>query len=349
MQKKNPLYSELKEETVWGMERFNSYVNEKFAAAKGLPLDWVLSVFTKRMQQIMMHCFLAVKSKLECRMGFFDLIGCDFLIDVDFKVWILEMNCNPALHTNCRVLKDVIPSVVSETLDLALEIFSKSLKSQRILPLNTQSKFVLLYNGDLNEQAMKFNRAKTTLSPVRVQKTLQADSSHEPAKNGDKPAKKVKVPSDNGNINGAKLATSRVTQRTTLSMSPVQVTDIPSGIAPCAVKPKPKSEPILSSVSASDVTSEAGQRPKRSEHPTPIVEVSFPSPQRIRILGSKFPQYSKGNPYAPPRNCNQEPTSSRKTQILHIKPYIEPGDLMGLVPIEGTHNKAEKTATVPGE
>ncbi|XP_073513079.1 inactive polyglycylase TTLL10 isoform X2 [Phyllobates terribilis] len=87
MQKKNPLYNELKEETVWTMERFNSYVNEKFAESKGLPKDWVLNTFTKRMQQIMIHCFLSVKSKLECRRGFFDLIGCDFLIDDDFKTW----------------------------------------------------------------------------------------------------------------------------------------------------------------------------------------------------------------------------------------------------------------------
>lgn len=26
------------------------------------------------------------------------------------------MNCNPALHTNCEVLKEVIPSTVVETL-----------------------------------------------------------------------------------------------------------------------------------------------------------------------------------------------------------------------------------------
>uniref|UniRef100_H3BGX1 Tubulin tyrosine ligase like 10 n=1 Tax=Latimeria chalumnae TaxID=7897 RepID=H3BGX1_LATCH len=116
MQKKNPLYNELKEETVWSMERLNNYINEKFAAAKGLPQDWVFTVFTKRMQQITMHCFCAAKPKLDCKLGYFDLIGCDFLIDEDFKVWLLEMNCNPALHTNCEVLTDVIPNVVNETL-----------------------------------------------------------------------------------------------------------------------------------------------------------------------------------------------------------------------------------------
>ncbi|KFQ04431.1 Protein polyglycylase TTLL10, partial [Leptosomus discolor] len=46
MQKKNSLYSQLKDETVWRMEHFNSYVNEKFRKTHGLPKDWVFTVFT---------------------------------------------------------------------------------------------------------------------------------------------------------------------------------------------------------------------------------------------------------------------------------------------------------------
>lgn len=45
MQKKNPLYSQLKEETVWSIEQFNNYVNENFTA-KGLAKDWVHGAFT---------------------------------------------------------------------------------------------------------------------------------------------------------------------------------------------------------------------------------------------------------------------------------------------------------------
>ncbi|XP_041802004.1 protein polyglycylase TTLL10 [Chelmon rostratus] len=147
MQKKNPLYSRLKEDTVWSMESFNTYVNDRFRVAKGLPRDWVLGAFAKRMQRITTQCFFAVKSKLVCRLGFFDLIGCDFMVDEDFGVWLLEMNCNPALHTNCEVLKEVIPSTVVETLDLTLEIFNKCRLRRRILPLASQREFVLLYSG----------------------------------------------------------------------------------------------------------------------------------------------------------------------------------------------------------
>ncbi|KAG8505500.1 Protein polyglycylase TTLL10 [Galemys pyrenaicus] len=187
MQKKSPLYTLLKEDTVWSMDQLNRYINSKFRKTKGLPRDWVFTTFTvracvrlqrragprtpvlgkagghervhsprlpavrwrqRRMQQIMAHCFLAVKPKLECKLGYFDLIGCDFLIDENFKVWLLEMNSNPALHTNCEVLKEVIPGVVTETLDLALETFQKSLAGRKMLPLVAQRRFVLLHNGE---------------------------------------------------------------------------------------------------------------------------------------------------------------------------------------------------------
>ncbi|KAK2851103.1 hypothetical protein Q5P01_007379 [Channa striata] len=170
MQKKNPLYSELKEDTVWSMERFNAHVNEKFQVAKGLPRDWVLGSFAKRMQQIMIQCFLAAKFKLRSRLGFFDLIGCDFLIDEEFKVWLLELNCNPALHTNCEVLKEVIPSTVVETLDLTLEIFNKCRLRQNILPLASQREFVLLYNGVFSPNSTLACRKSNTVSEFQ-QKT----------------------------------------------------------------------------------------------------------------------------------------------------------------------------------
>ncbi|KAM6924915.1 protein polyglycylase TTLL10 [Xenentodon cancila] len=159
VQKKNPLYSLLKEDTVWSMETFNTYVNDRFQVAMGLQRDWVLGAFAKRMQQIMTQCFLAVKSKLDRRLGFFDLIGCDFMVDKDFKVWLLEMNCNPALQTNCGVLKEVIPGTVMETLDLTLEIFDKCRLRQALLPLAHQGEFVLLHNGALTPgSALAFSR-----------------------------------------------------------------------------------------------------------------------------------------------------------------------------------------------
>ncbi|XP_028265244.1 protein polyglycylase TTLL10 [Parambassis ranga] len=181
MQKKNPLYSQLKEDTVWSMESFNAYVNDRFQVAKGLPRDWVLGAFAKRMQQIMMQCFFAVKSKLHCRLGFFDLIGCDFMVDEDFKVWLLEMNCNPALHTNCKVLKEVVPRTVEETLDLTLEIFNKCRLRQQIFPLVSQREFVLLFNSDVTSNSVLAN-SKSNTNTEKHQKTCKMMLKTEPTR-----------------------------------------------------------------------------------------------------------------------------------------------------------------------
>ena len=45
--------------------------------------------------------------------------SCDryvLLYPFDFQIWLIEINVNPALHTNCQVLRDMLPSMVDETL-----------------------------------------------------------------------------------------------------------------------------------------------------------------------------------------------------------------------------------------
>ncbi|XP_078281165.1 protein polyglycylase TTLL10-like [Rhinoraja longicauda] len=155
IQKKNAKYSDMKEDTIWSMEHLNDYINEKYMEAKRLPKDWVFTVFTKRMQQIITQCFIASKARLASKLGYFDLLGCDIMIDQNFKVWLLELNSNPSLLRNCEILKTVIPKVMNEALDLVLEIFRKSTSGMCIMPLETQKEFVLLYNGSPKEPFLK--------------------------------------------------------------------------------------------------------------------------------------------------------------------------------------------------
>lgn len=41
IQKRDPKYCEVKEETAWSMDKFNDYINENVAPNKDLPQDWV--------------------------------------------------------------------------------------------------------------------------------------------------------------------------------------------------------------------------------------------------------------------------------------------------------------------
>lgn len=46
VQKKHPMYSSMKEDTVWSFERLQSYIDEKYAKEKELPDNWVYTTFT---------------------------------------------------------------------------------------------------------------------------------------------------------------------------------------------------------------------------------------------------------------------------------------------------------------
>lgn len=169
LQKKDPKYEEEKDETVWSMEEFNTYMNTNYSSLDKLPENWVMTSFNEKCKQIAAHCVAAVKSRLDPRVGFFDLIGVDYLVDEDFRVFLLEMNTNPALSTNCSKLQDIIPSVVQETLDISFELFSYGTEDKPIrLPLRSQNAFRSIYNA---------TKSSGGTTPWKVQNNLTVSSS----------------------------------------------------------------------------------------------------------------------------------------------------------------------------
>ncbi len=55
--------------------------------------------FMARIHDIIIDTFLSVRRNLNPnnRSGTFELFGFDFLIDEDFRVWLIEVNTNPYL------------------------------------------------------------------------------------------------------------------------------------------------------------------------------------------------------------------------------------------------------------
>ncbi|XP_013402524.1 protein polyglycylase TTLL10 isoform X3 [Lingula anatina] len=183
IQKKDPSYQDVKEDTAWSMDKFNDYINENVAPHKDLEQNWVYTTFTKQMQRIITHIFNAVKPKLQTRLGYFDLYGLDFMIDTDMKVYLIEVNVNPALHINCEALKEVIPSVVEETLYVAIECFEKKKKGNSIWPLQSLKNFTVLYDGESGKylHRMTVNNGQIrTQSPTKEVRTQQDDTATVP-------------------------------------------------------------------------------------------------------------------------------------------------------------------------
>ncbi|CAH1775899.1 unnamed protein product [Owenia fusiformis] len=201
IQKKDPNYKASKEETAWSMDKFNDYINTKVAPGKCIEVDWVFKTFTETMKKIMVHLFKAVQGRLEKKIGFFDLYGLDFMIDDNMNIYLIEVNVNPSLATNCSALKDVIPGVVEESLHLAIECFEKSRKNQPIMPLKSLKKMTILHNGEGGQG-----------SPVRGIRTQSERRARSPLKEA---TPVTRVPSDKpsgGSRSGAKSAPFGLTQ-----------------------------------------------------------------------------------------------------------------------------------------
>ena len=53
--------------------------------------------------------------------GCFEMFGFDFMMDEDFKVYVIEVNTNPCLSTPCPLLTRIITSVIDQTFRLATD------------------------------------------------------------------------------------------------------------------------------------------------------------------------------------------------------------------------------------
>ena len=51
----------------------------------------------------------------------FELYGLDFMIDVNFKPWLIEINTNPCLETSGAVLSRIIPNLIEQVFRIAID------------------------------------------------------------------------------------------------------------------------------------------------------------------------------------------------------------------------------------
>lgn len=138
VQKKHPRYKQMQEETTWTMAQLNDYINgtDTLREAAGCR-DWALDVLPVKIQAIMKHVLGAIEGNgsLVEKIGVFDLLGLDFMVDEAFNVWLIEVNTNPALHTNCSALKAVIPPTVKSAIDIVMDIFGRQTRREPALPI----------------------------------------------------------------------------------------------------------------------------------------------------------------------------------------------------------------------
>lgn len=51
----------------------------------------------------------------------FEIFGYDFMIDANFKVYMIEVNTNPSLEICCPLLARIIPELLENSFRLAID------------------------------------------------------------------------------------------------------------------------------------------------------------------------------------------------------------------------------------
>eukprot|EP00826_Nyctotherus_ovalis_P039889 TRINITY_DN3870_c0_g1_i1.p1 TRINITY_DN3870_c0_g1~~TRINITY_DN3870_c0_g1_i1.p1 ORF type:complete len:133 (-),score=36.63 TRINITY_DN3870_c0_g1_i1:235-633(-) len=77
----------------------------------------------EQMKSVAVATMQAVRRKLNSgdRLFCFEIFGFDFIIDEEFKVWLIEINTNPCLEESSKLLKILLPRMVDDALRLTVD------------------------------------------------------------------------------------------------------------------------------------------------------------------------------------------------------------------------------------
>ncbi|OMJ91801.1 hypothetical protein SteCoe_5585 [Stentor coeruleus] len=78
----------------------------------------------------------------------FEIFGYDFLLDEEFKPWLLEVNTNPCLELSSSHLARIIPSMLDNAFQLVIDsLFQNNFSLKNDMPAITENKFELVYHS----------------------------------------------------------------------------------------------------------------------------------------------------------------------------------------------------------
>lgn len=80
--------------------------------------------FAPRIKDLVIDSYLSCKKVIQKgkNKGVFELLGYDFLIDEDFRVWLLEVNTNPYLGEPNEYISKILPSMLDDMLALTVDV-----------------------------------------------------------------------------------------------------------------------------------------------------------------------------------------------------------------------------------
>ena len=102
-------------------EDFQKYLNK---TEKNRTID-IKRDLIERIQDLIIDTFLSARRTLNpknCK-GSYELFGFDFLIDEDYRIWLIEVNTNPHLGMPNEYMKQLLPRLMNDMCRLVVDPF----------------------------------------------------------------------------------------------------------------------------------------------------------------------------------------------------------------------------------
>ena len=76
-----------------------------------------------RIKDLIIDTFLSVRQKINPnrRKNVFELFGFDFLLDEDWRIWLIECNTNPFLGTPIKDMVVLVPQMVEDMIKIVVD------------------------------------------------------------------------------------------------------------------------------------------------------------------------------------------------------------------------------------
>lgn len=119
VQKKSMKYSKYEVGNKLTLQELVDYMLSQHRCAP----NWLETGLLPRIRQLVLYTIDASREKLNPhrRRNCFELLGYDFMIDENLKVWLIEINSNPCLELCCPHLERELPHLIADTMQVALD------------------------------------------------------------------------------------------------------------------------------------------------------------------------------------------------------------------------------------